>query len=107
MKNIVRTLLFIFCPWSAGCFPTVADDDSGGGALRTLKDTLTYQISQEKRGGKPSVGNESWQAYWHAQISEYEAYAHSRGQGNLADLGNEMLGFIRKKRAAAGLPPAE
>ena len=74
--------------------------------MRTLKDTLTYQITQEKRGGEPPAGSKSWQAYWHTQISEYEAYADSRGQGNMAALGNEMLAFIQQQRAAAGLPPA-
>ncbi len=85
----------------------MAGDGSGGGALRSLKDTLAYQIDQEKRGGEPPAGNASWQAYWHTQIGEYEAYANSRGQGNVAALGNEMLAFIQQKRTAAGLPPAE
>ncbi len=107
MKGTVRTLLFFLCPWLAGCFPTVADDGSGGGALRALKDTLSYQIAQEKRGGEPPTGSASWKGYWHAQISEYETYANSRGQGNMAALGNEMLTFIQQKRVAAGLPPAK
>ena len=103
---MIRSLLFLLCPWSVGCFPTVADDGSGGGALRTAKGVLSHQIAREKRGDGPPTGSVSWQVYWHAQISEYQAYADSRGQGNMAALGNEMLTFIRQKRAAAGLPPA-